>query len=274
MKALKVFLTIMLGIAMFILIGTFGVLTASRILLSGDNIGNIAKDIVKESGKLNFGDFIDSKEEITTEELTEAISEMEEYIDVDDLYDEFGNFTSQVLRYAAGASDEIETKDLKKAIKKFAKKYEEKTGEEINLDNIDEELDNAVKEIKQDMKQMDPDSKQALEILGVAYNNKIYYGVLIGILVCGALIVLINQSLVPLCIVTLVISILGLLANGAIALLTKLIPIDGDLISKVILSNVTGVFAKLVLIFIVIIVLSIVGIVVGKKIKKPEVITT
>ena len=274
MKALKIFLTFILGIALFVLIGTFGVLTASRIILSGNNMGSIAKDIVKESGKLNFGEFIDSKGEISTEELTNAISEMEEYIDVDDLYKEFGNFTSQVLRYASGASDDIETKELKKAIKKFAKKYEEKTGEEIDIDKVDEDIDNAVKDLKHDMKTMDSDAKRGLEILGIAYNNKIYFGVIIGIVVIGALIVLINQSIVPLCITTLVTSILGIIANGIIAVLTRLIPTDGDLISKVILNNITGVFIKVVLIFLVIIILSIVGIIVGKKIKKPEVITT
>jgi len=72
---------------------------------------------------------------------------------MDEVYKEFGNFTSQILKYSLGTTDDIETKELKKVIKKAVKKYEEKTGESINLDALENSIDDEVKILKKEIKE-------------------------------------------------------------------------------------------------------------------------
>jgi len=127
MKVVKVLLTIVLSIVMFVLVGVFGFFTTRRILFSGNNIGNIAEAIVKESGKIDINEVLDSSGELDVKELTDVIEKIDEYSDMDEVYKEFGTFTSQILKYSLGTTDDIQTKELKKVIKKAVKKYEEKT---------------------------------------------------------------------------------------------------------------------------------------------------
>ena len=270
MKALKVFITIILGIVMTVLVVTFGVLTAGRILLSGNNISNITKDVVKESGELNFGEFIDKDSTITSNELTEAISKMEEYgIDVDEVYEQFGDFTSQVLKYSIGATDEINTKAVKKAAKKAAEKYEAKTGDHIDVEEMEEGIDNAVKEIKQEMKQQRKENRTAYDILGFIFDNKTYFGILFGIIAIAVIIVLINTSIVPLCISTIVISIFGMIGNIALFVLTKFIPTEGDLMFEIVMKHMANIFIGIAVAFLVLLIISIVLIVISKNKKHP-----
>ncbi len=273
MKFVKGFITFVLGIMFFILVAAFGVLTVGRTFLSGNNIASITKEVVKESGEVNIGQFIDKNAKVSTNELTEAINEMEKYdIDVNEVYKEFGNFTSQIIKYALGSTDEIDTKQVKKAAHKAAEKYEAKTGEKINLDEMDEDIDNAVKEIKQEMKQQRRENRDAYEIISVVFNNKTYFGILIGFIVCGVLIVLINKSVVPLCVSTIVTSVLCIIVNGVLFIATKVVPNDGDMVLDIAIKNLSGILMVATCVFFIILVASIIATVVLKKQRK--VITT
>ena len=269
MKALKVFVTIILGIITVILAGAFTILTAGKILFSGSNISNITKDVVKESGKLNFGEFIDKDATITSNELTDAISKMEEYgIDVDEVYKQFGNFTSQILKYSIGATDEIDTKEVKKAAKKAAEKYEKKSGEAIDVNEIDESIDDAVKDIKEQVKQEKRGNRTAFEVMSFIFDNKTYFGILFGMIICLVLTVLINKNIVPVCVISIVTSILGIIGNVGLSVLTKFIPREGDLMLDIVFEHMAKIFLGIAIAFIVILIISIVAIAITSKNKK------
>ena len=283
MKVIKVLLTIVLSVIMFVLVGTLGVITAGRILLSGNNIGNIAEKIVKESGDININEVLDSSGDIDVKELTDVIEKIDEYADMDEVYKEFGNFTSQILKYSLGTIDDIETKELKKVIKKAVKKYEAKTGESIDLDALDDSIDEEVKNLKKELKEerkssmnsSDESERIAFKILRTALDDKLFYGLIIGIVVIAAIIFLINMSVVPLCVSTIIISALGIIANAGLFIITKVVEKE-DLMMRVVMNNMSHIFLGIAIAFVILIILSIIGIVVGVSIsnKKKKVITT
>ena len=270
MKVLKVLASILLGFIMFVLVGVFGILTAGRIMLSGNNISNIVRDMAKESGEFNVGQINDNEVTFNSKEFQDAIAEMKKYdINVDEIYDEFGAFASQVIKYTIGATDEIDAESMKDVLKKAAQKYEEKTGEKIDLTEIDEGIDNGINEIKQDVKQARDENSEAFEIIETIFNTKTYFGILMGIFVCAVLIVLINKSVVPLCITFIITSILGIIANIGFFVITKVVPTDNDKIVDLILNSFSHIFLGIAVAFVVVLLISIVGIVFAKRQKKP-----
>ena len=129
MKALKVILSIIFGFNIFVLTIIFSGLTAARMIVSGDNLGNIIKQAAEKEGVIELG--FGSTGSVSSKELDKAMEEMSEYVDLDELYDEFGDFASKVINYYFGVSDDIDTAKLKKEIHKIAEKYEKKTGETV-----------------------------------------------------------------------------------------------------------------------------------------------
>ncbi len=73
------------------------------------------------------------------------------------------------------------------------------------------------------MNSSDESERLALKILRIALDNRLFYGLIIGIVVIAALIVLINMSVVPLCISTIVISVLEIIANADLFIITKIV---------------------------------------------------
>ena len=73
------------------------------------------------------------------------------------------------------------------------------------------------------MNSSDESERLALKILRIALDNRLFYGLIIGIVVIAALIVLINMSVVPLCISTIVISVLEIIANAGLFIITKIV---------------------------------------------------
>jgi len=273
MKALKVFVTIILGIMTVFLVGVFGLLTAGRIVLSGNNISSIVKELAKETGEFDVKDIFGSDIQISSEEFDDAVSEMKEYgIDVDKIYDEFGDFASQVIKYSIGMSDEIDTKSLKKVLKDTAKKYEAKTGEEIDLDEIDKGIDEGVKEMKRDLRETKKENREGFAIMGAILGPKTYFGILIGIIVCAVLIILINKSVVPLAVTYIVTSILGIFGNLGFFALARFTHAGSEKAVNLILNSLSNIFLGIAGVFLVILVISIVAIVISKKQRK--VITT
>jgi len=269
MKVLKVLASIVLGIIIFVLVGIFGILTAGRIMLSGDNISNIIEDIAKESGEFNVGQINDNEVTFNSKEFQDAIAEMKKYdINVDEIYDEFGAFASQVIKYTIGATDEIDAESMKDVLKKAAQKYEEKTGEKIDLTEIDEGIDNGINEIKQDVEQAKDENREAFDIMASIFSSKTYFGILTGILVCAALLVLINKSIIPLCITFVVTGILGTIANVGFFIMTRLVPTEEDQIANLILNGFSNVFLGIAVAFVIIIFASLIGMLLVSRKKK------
>ena len=73
------------------------------------------------------------------------------------------------------------------------------------------------------MNSSDESERLALKILRIALDNRLFYGLIIGIVVIAALIILINMSVVPLCVSTIVISVLGIIANAGLFIITKIV---------------------------------------------------
>ncbi len=269
MKALKVFVTIILGIMTVFLVGVFSVLTAGRLVLSGDNISSIVKDLAKETGDFDIQDVFGEDIHISSTEFDDAVSEMKEYgIDVDKIYDEFGDFASQVVKYSIGMSDEIDTESLKEVLKDTAKKYEAKSGEEIDLDEIDKGIDEGVKEMKKELRDTKKENREAFAIMGAILGPKTYFGILIGIIVCAALIILINKSVVPLAVTYIVTSILGMFGHLGFFALARFTHAGSDRAVDLILNSLSNIFLGIAGVFLIILIASIVAIIVAKKQKK------
>ncbi len=201
----------------------------------------------KETDEIDLEDFFRNSGSVSTDELNEALEEMQEYISKKEVYEGVGDLASQLLKYYMGAIDEIDTTNIKKTMKKVAKKYEEKTGEKINLDEIDKEFDRLAEEAKSELKSMPREDRDRLELFGNIYNNGIYFGLLGVFIVCAVLIVLINKSVTPLLIHLIIISIINAITNGILFIAFRFVPIENDEMSKIILSKIGNVFRNMAL---------------------------
>jgi tetrahydromethanopterin S-methyltransferase subunit G len=269
MKALKTFISIILGFVMFILLGLFTVITSVRIILSGDSFGKIMQDLTNQNQDISIGNSFDTNS-LTSEELDRALDEIDNYVSRDEIYEALGNVSSQFIKYYIGAIDDIDTDEVKDLTEKIAKKYEEKTGERIDLSEINENIDKAKEEMKQEVKNTNSEELEKIQYLRYFFDNGIYFGIIIGFIICGLLIVLINKSIIPLFVHLLIITILNGIGFGIIFIATKFIPISDEAANVIIMNSINGLFTKILIGYIVAAVLLIIGLVIAKKTKKPE----
>ena len=274
MKALKVLVSIFLGIIMFISVLLFGTITMVRTALSGDSIGRMIETAAKETDKIDLEDFFSNGGSVSTDELNKALDEMEEYVSREEVYEGVGDLANQLLKYYMGTVDEIDTTKVKKAVKKVAKKYEEKTGEKINIDDVEKEIDRVADEAKTELKQMSRDDRDKLELLGNIYNNGIYFGILGVFIVCAVLIVLINKSVTPLLIHLIIISIINAITNGILFIAFRFVPIENDEVSKIILSKIGNVFRNMAIFSAIAFVVFVILVIIVDKNKHKKPITT
>ena len=272
MKALKTFLSIILGTIMFILLGLFTVITSVRIILSGDSVGKILQGLTNQNQEINIANSFDINT-ITSEELDKALDEIDNYISRDEIYTALGDVTSQFIKYYIGAIDDIDTDEFKELIEKIAKKYEEKNGEKIDLSEINENIDKAKEEIKQEVTK-DKEELEKIQYLRYFFNNSIYMGIIIGFIVCGLLIVLINKSITPLLVHLIIITVLNSIGFSIIFIAMKYIPVTADPANIIIIDSINELFTKILMVYIITAVLLIISLTISKKRKKEVEVNT
>lgn len=270
MKVLKAILTVILSFIMFVAVVAFGVMTCVKIILSSNSISEIITDVARESDEIDLGVVIKDVNSIETEELDKALEEIEEYISKEEVYEEIGELTSQIIKYYVGATDEIDTSSIKKTIEKISKKYEEKTGESIDLTEINDGIDEMEKELKEEIETMNEEDREKLEILSLVYNNNVYFGVIFTLILCAVLIVVINKSVKPLLVIGIILSFFSAIGNGIITALFTELSIEGDRTDAIITNSVASVFRNTAIISVGLIVLFIVLLIVLNKTKPKQ----
>ncbi len=267
MKILKGIFNVFLGFIMFIALAAFSSLTALRTMLSGDFLGNVIMTITEKSEELNIGSLVNSDETISTSELDKAMEEIDEYISKEEIYNQFGDLTSQFIEYYVGARDDIDTSELKATIKEVAKKYEDKTGEKIDVDSINVEIDSAKEKIKESTKENNSEL-EALRILSFIYNNTLYYGCIVVFVICAIIMVLVNKSILPLIKHLIIILVFNGIGNGVLGFAVTKVIGDMDTTTMTIIENLKDVFMKIAIISVIVVVLLIVLFIILKVIQK------
>ena len=269
MKALKVIASIILGCVMFVAALVFGVLTTMRIFFSAGSMGKMIEQAAEENGKISLNGVDKNSSDVGIEDLQKAIDVLDGYVSKKEIYKEFGIFSSDLVKYYFGAKDEVSSKSLKRLLEKVEKKYKEETNSTVNFDELYRMIDQSVVEAKNSIKNMDADDEQAMQFIGLAFNNGVYAGILVAFFVCGLLIFLVNKNIKPVCIHLAIVTILCALANFGMSGVAKKIDTN-DLMGEIISKTMQKDFMITALAFIII---AVVAIIIAATKKNKNVIT-
>lgn len=265
MKALKVFASIILAFFMLLSLIVFSGVLLFRVFLSGPSLGNIAKSMVEQNNTFEMDSLFDGMK-FDNDEINKIMDDMDEYVSKEEMYDEIGDLASQMIRYAAGNINHIDGTRLKETLKEAAKKYEKKTGEDVDLQELDDSIDEAIEELEKEARESET-PPEVTSIFNTAYSNGPLIGSAAVFVVCGLLIVVMFKSIKPLLIHLSILGFLHGITNGILSLAVGAIPIDDDSM-KFVIDPVKGLFMKTSLICIAIAVISIILIIVLSVIKK------
>ena len=265
MKVLKGFISVILAFFMLLSLIAFSGILLFRVFLSGPTLSGIAKSMVEQTDSFEMDSLFDGMK-FDNEEINNIFDEMSEYVSKEDLYDEIGDLASQMIRVAAGNTDHIDASHFKETIKKAAKNYEKKTGEDVDLQELDDSIDNAIKEMEKEARSSDTPA-EVTSLFNAVYSNGTLITSAVVFVVCGLLIVVMFKSVTPLLIHLAIIGFLHGITNGVLGILMSAIPIEEEAM-KYFIAPIKGLFLKTALICVAVAVISIILIIVLSVVKK------
>jgi len=271
MKALRILGSMFLGLIMLICLGIFSGLMVFRISLSGQTLGKIAMEMVENNNDLDLDSFYNDLN-LDQTELDGLLEDLDDYVSREEIYQQVGDLSSQMLKYQAGVIDKIDATDFKAFLKKVAKEYEKKTGEDIDIDDIDDIIDEAVEDMEDDVRADESFPTEVTQLFKTAYSNGPLITCAVVFIICALLIVLINKSVAPLFLHLFIVCLINGLVNGLIggALNALLKASVDDESALVVMSAINGVFGKIALACIIVAIVSLVLFIVLKAKKKNE----
>ncbi len=265
MKVLKGFISVILAFFMLLSLIAFSGILLFRVFLSGPTLSGIAKSMVEQTDSFEMDSLFDGMK-FDNEEINNIFDEMSEYVSKEDLYDEIGDLASQMIRVAAGNTAHIDASHFKETIKKAAKNYEKKTGEDVDLQELDDSIDNAIKEMEKEARSSDTPA-EVTSLFNAVYSNGTLITSAVVFTVCGLLIVVMFKSVTPLLIHLAIIGFLHGITNGVLGILMSAIPIEEEAM-KYFIAPIKGLFLKTALICVAVAVISIILIIVLSVVKK------
>ena len=265
MKVLKGFVSVILAFFMLLSLIAFSGILLFRVFLSGPTLGGIAKSMVEQTDSFEMDSLFDGMK-FDNEEINNIFDEMSEYVSKEDLYNEIGDLANQMIRLAAGNINHIDGSHFKETIKEAAKKYEKKTGEDVDLQELDDSIDNAIKEMEKEARESNTPA-EVTSIFNTVYSNGTLITSVVVFVVCGLLIVVMFKSVKPLFIHLAIIGFLHGITNGVLGILMSAIPLEDEEM-KYFIEPIKGLFFKTALICVAVAIISIILIIVLSVVKK------
>ncbi len=262
---LKKLLSSLLNFILLLSITTLCAIFATRNLLSGDTI----LGILNSSTINNNYDYSSIIPNNSNDNIYQNINE---YIDTKNLTEELGSLITDYLKYSSGipGSTAPSTDELKEIIKESSKKYEEKTGQTIDIEEINKQLDEIEVKLQEENEITKNNTyKQAFQFI---YNDKYIYMAIATIIVCIILILLLNkiEDLIK-CLIA--VSIFNGVGNFAFGLVLNKILASKSNVNNIV-SSMTNTFNKIAIISFIIsgvlLIIYIIMKVIKSKIKKKE----
>ena len=264
MKFLKGFISSLLGFIMLISLTTFCSLFVLRSLLSGPNLAKIFTSVVQKTNEVDLSSITKSDVNFELEGIDRDFLE-------EDAMQVYGELVSQMLEYEVGVREELpDTKALKEKMSELAKEYEKKTGEEIDLSEMEEEIDKAVEAYGEESKQNSIFTDDQKQIFSVIYSNTILYICIIIFIICAILIVIINKSILPLLGHLVAVLAINGVGNGLIGTALKGMISNDTEVASVIINNIGGIFNKILIISIIVALVLLVIFIIIKILKKKK----
>lgn len=236
---LKKLFSSLLNFILLLAVTTLCAIFVTRNLLSGDNI----LGILNSSTINNNYDYSSLIPNNSNDNIYQNINE---YIDSEELTEELGSLITDYLKYSSGipGSTAPSTDELKEIIKESSKKYEEKTGQTINTEEINKQLDEIEIKLQEENEITKNNTyKQAFQFI---YNDNYIYIAIAVIVVCIILILLLNkiENLIKHLIIVSLFNGIGNLAFGFA--LNKILASKSNVNN--IVSNMTNTFNKIAII--------------------------
>lgn len=267
---LKKILSSILNLVLLIAITTLCAIFVARNLLSGDNLIGIIKN-PEVSNSFDYSTIIPDTEN------SELYKNLDEYIDTEQIGVELEKIIMDTLKYSSGipGAEAPNIEELKEMIHNSRDKYEEATGEKINLEDVDKQLDELEDKLTSENSLSNNEKyKMAFNFI---YNDKYIYISIALIILCIILILLLNEieSLIKHLIA---VSIFNGVGNYGFGLaLNKIIGSEGNNIASSLVDNLTNTFNQIAitsfiiagtLIIILIVIKIIKGIINSRKLKE------
>lgn len=164
-------------------------------LLAVDNtdtyLGNESTNIKRMSNDYNYDEI---KSLVGDRNIDENM--IKEIVGDDEFKDLINKYSSEITKYLTGKTDELnfDRDEINSKVNEILDKYEERTGERINRENLDSDISNFIGQVE-DSVSLVRDVKPLTTMLNILLSDFIFY-MLVGItFILGLIILLINMDL-------------------------------------------------------------------------------
>lgn len=264
MKILKGFISSILGFVMLMALTMFCSLFVIRNLLSGPNLAKIFTSVIESTSEVNLSG-------LTNSDLSFDVGGIDKEFLEEDAMEVYGELFSQMLEYEVGVRNNLpDTKALKEKMGELAESYEKKTGEKIDISEMEDEIDKAVEQYSEESKNRSIFTDEQKKIFEVIYSNTIPTICIVVFIVCAILIVVINKSIMPLLVHLVIILVINGIGNGLLGTALGSILKDNSEVGNAILDSLSGIFNKVLIISIIVAVLLLVAFIIIKVINKKK----